>query len=150
MEQWKRFAFSNHGMEAHFRIERLRNGFLLYRCLAARLRGNGGRSSGIAVSPTRVTAFNGNVLDLERLGGRTRARTWDPLIKSSKLALRCNFRICDALRRCFKTPLFVELCRIASQLIEPKHPNIPVRQNRLRTVLVDWLPSNERHSHSPE
>jgi hypothetical protein len=32
MEQWKRFAFSNHGMEAYFRMERLRNGFLLCRC----------------------------------------------------------------------------------------------------------------------
>jgi hypothetical protein len=29
MEQWKRFAFSNRGMEAYFRMDRLRNGFLL-------------------------------------------------------------------------------------------------------------------------
>ena len=35
-EQWKRFAFSNRGMEAYFRMGRLRNGFLLCRCLSAR------------------------------------------------------------------------------------------------------------------
>lgn len=38
MEQWKRIAFSSHGMEAHFRMDRLRNGFLLCRCLTARPR----------------------------------------------------------------------------------------------------------------
>jgi hypothetical protein len=31
MEQWKRFAFLDHGMAAYFRMERLRNGFLLCR-----------------------------------------------------------------------------------------------------------------------
>jgi hypothetical protein len=31
MEQWKRFAFSNHGREAYFRMDRLRSGFLLCR-----------------------------------------------------------------------------------------------------------------------
>jgi hypothetical protein len=83
MEQWKRFAFSNHGIEAHFRTERFRNGLFFAGVWLLGSKGNGGRSSGIAVSPTRVTAFNGNALDLERLGGRTRARTWDPMIKSS-------------------------------------------------------------------
>lgn len=32
--------------------------------------------------------------------------------------------------------MFIGLCRIASQFVEPKHPNIPVRQNRLKTVLI--------------
>ena len=37
--QWKRFACSAHGMEAYFLMHRLRNGFLLCRCLAARTAG---------------------------------------------------------------------------------------------------------------
>jgi len=35
MEQWKRFAFSNHGMEAYFRVDRLRNDFVLCRYFSA-------------------------------------------------------------------------------------------------------------------
>jgi hypothetical protein len=64
--------------------------------------GSQGMADSRAVMPSvrrDVTTFNGNVLALERLGGRTRARTWDPMIKSSRRALLCSFQMHAMLRR---------------------------------------------------
>src|SRR6266436_1357549 len=41
-------------------------------------------------------------------GGRTRARTWDPMIKSSKVALRRTFQMHDTLRQHSTSPLFYQ------------------------------------------
>jgi len=84
------------------------------------------------------------------LGGRTRARTWDPLIKSCNFAIRYDFRAHAALRRFPRSRLFVGLSRIVSQSRKPKPPNTSVRLHRLNRRFSSVGLQHDRCSDTPE
>jgi hypothetical protein len=80
-------------------------------------------------------------------GGRTRARTWDPLIKSSKPAPLYDSKSAPHYDNVQEGLLFIETCRIASRPSEPRPSNTWARQTRLKTVLAVHVRPHDRHSH---
>src|SRR5262249_36307679 len=95
----------------------------------------------VRVIESDLTISNGAILQvLDLLGGRTRTRTLDPLIKSSNSPLRRGFQTRAALRRNSRSSLFIDISRLDSQSFARGPANFPDRQNRLKTVLIYWTP----------